>query len=125
MSVSSISSNSQYTSPLQPVSQTKQDFFSLATALSSGDLSGAQKAFGSLQQDLQNNGISSQLLQSGSTGQDFQTLQKALASGDLSAAKNAFSALMQDLQQAKGQHHHHHHHKGGPQNTIDNSDPST
>jgi hypothetical protein len=120
MSVSSISSNSQYVSPLQPVSQTKQDFSSLATALSSGDLAGAQKAFGSLQQDLQNSGLSAQMLQSGTTGQDFQALQKAFASGDLSTAKNAFNTLLQDLQQTKG-HHHHHHHKDAQQNTTDNS----
>jgi hypothetical protein len=121
MSVSSISSNNPYVSPFQPASQTKQDFFSLSTALSSGDLAGAQKAFGSLQQDLQNSGISAQMLQSGTTGQDFQALQKALASGDLSAAKNAFNTLTQDLQQAKGHHHHHHHHKDAQQNTTDSS----
>jgi hypothetical protein len=89
--------------------------------LSSGDLAGAQKAFGSLQQDLQNSGISGQILQSGTTGQDFQALQKALASGDLSAAQSAFNTLMQDLQQARGHRHHHHHHAGAQQNGTDSS----
>ena len=123
MSVSSISSNSPYLSPFQPINQTQQDFSSLSTALSSGDLSGAQKAFGSLQQDLQNSGISSQAFQNGTTGQDFQTLQQALASGNLSGAQNAFNTLMQDLQKARGHHHHHHH--AEQQNGADNSSTNT
>ncbi len=127
MSVTSISPNSPYLSSLQSITQPKQDFFSLANALNTGDLAGAQKAFATLQQDLQIRTQSplTQVPLGGTIGQDFQALQKALDSGDVSEAKTVFHTLMQDLQQARGHHRHHGHHHHGEQNPTDNSGTST
>ena len=56
MSISSVSNNAN---PLQSAQmsgafkQRKQDFAALGSALQSGDLAGAQKAFSALQQDTQ------------------------------------------------------------------------
>jgi hypothetical protein len=94
----------------------------LANALNSGDLSGAQQAFASLQQDLQSTGRTGrhhdhhqgegdgviQSSQGGSNAEqasqisqgarDFEALQSALASGDLAGAQQACASLQQDLQ---------------------------
>lgn len=81
----------------------KNDFNTLATALQSGDLTGAQKAFATLQQDMQNTGQTQSAQQTSQTSQqnnDFNTLAKALQSGDLTGAQQAFTSLMQDAQTA-------------------------
>jgi CubicO group peptidase (beta-lactamase class C family) len=131
MSISSISSNSDYyqnyltngsTSLKQ---QGQQDFTSLADALQSGDLSGAQSAFASLLQlfpnlspsansPTQSTATSSAASSSSSTSSitnDLSTLGQAIQSGDLTGAQNDFSKLTQDMQSIGGGHHHHHHHK--------------
>jgi hypothetical protein len=132
MSISSISSNSDYfqnysangSSSLKQ--QGQQDFQSLADALQSGDLSGAQSAFASLMQLLPNSSssatsqtqsatISSSSSTSNGTSSitnDLSALGQALQSGVLTGAQNDFSKLMQDTQAIGGSsHHHHHHHK--------------
>ncbi|MGA2227494.1 MAG: hypothetical protein ABSH41_23910 [Syntrophobacteraceae bacterium] len=79
------------------------DLNTLATALQSGDLAGAQKAFATLQQDMQNTGQTQSAQQTSQTSQqnnDFNTLAKALQSGDLTGAQQAFTSLMQDAQTA-------------------------
>jgi hypothetical protein len=79
------------------------DLNTLATALQSGDLTGAQKAFATLQQDMQNTGQTQSAQQTSQTSQqnnDFNTLAKALQSGDLTGAQQAFTSLMQDAQTA-------------------------
>ena len=131
MSISSISSNSDYYQSYSTnrsnslKQQSQQDFNSLAEALQSGDLSGAQNAFASLMQLIPNSSssINSQT-QSAATAStsnssngtstvksDFSVLGQALQSGDLTSAQNDFSKLMQDMQSIGGGHHHHHHHK--------------
>jgi hypothetical protein len=120
MNVSSVTSaNSLYQPPYQTgFGQGPQDFESLANALQSGSLTGAQSAFSSLQKDLP--GLS-QLLQTGSSSSPspaqnnpiataLQSLQSALQSGDLSGAQQAFANLQQGLQGAGAAHRRHHHH---------------
>jgi DNA-binding FadR family transcriptional regulator len=129
MSVSSVSSNSSLTQTdwRNVMKQWKQDFKQLATALQSGDLTGAQKAFQALQQLQQSNqpGGQSSNGQPGSSSNnpiqnDFAALGKALSSGDLSGAQSAFSQLQTDMQAAgpngasggvQSAHHGHHHHR--------------
>jgi hypothetical protein len=127
MTVSSVSSA---TSLYQPENQAlfqqqAQDFNTLASALQSGNLSTAQSAFTSWQQDLTSiappNQQSTQQSQPfGSNSQansDFQSLSSALQSGDISSAQQAFANLKQDLQSSGSvRGHHHHHHRTGTQN---------
>ena len=108
MSISALSSNlitdlsQQYQQ--NPLQQIRKDFNQLASALQSGDLSGAQSAYSSIQQLLQDNQSSSNSI-SGSNGtstiqNDFATLGQALQSGDLSQAQSAFSQLQSDFKAA-------------------------
>jgi hypothetical protein len=123
------------------ISQGGQDLETLANALSSGDLSGAQQAFASLQQDLQGTGragrhhhhhhggsanSTTQASQAASSSEqdsqisqgakDLADLQSALNSGDVAAAQKSFASLQQDLQNTTkaGQNH-------PQQSTTDNS----
>src|SRR5450755_1392765 len=92
--------------------QSAADFKSLALALQSGDLAGAQQAFATLQQDSPwvsravSASAASSSANSGSTTSPLQALSKALQSGDIAGAQQAFAAL----QQAQVGHHGHHHH---------------
>ena len=119
MSISSISSVISLYQPTltnwqDNLSQVQQGFQDLATALQSGDLAGAQKAFASLQH-LQPNSSAGNQTQNGqqdsgqNTVADFQALAQALKSGNLTDAQTAFSKLQQDMQSVQGHHHHHHH----------------
>jgi TolA-binding protein len=112
MSISGVSSNNNlYQTNMTSInSQRKQDFQNLASALQSGDLSSAQKAFAQLQQDGPKVGQAQSSQNSNqSSGQNnpFQALASALQSGDLSGAQQAFSQLQQSMKS------HHHHHKQG------------
>jgi hypothetical protein len=131
MTVSSVSSA---TSLYQPENQAlfqqqAQDFNTLASALQSGNLSTAQSAFTSWQQDLTSiappNQQSTQQSQPfGSNSQansDFQSLSSALQSGDISSAQQAFANLKQDLQSSGSVRGHHHHHRTGTQNNSNTS----
>ena len=108
MSISALSSNlitdlsQQYQQ--NPLQQIRKDFNQLASALQSGDLSGTQSAYSSIQQLLQDNQSSSNST-AGSNGSstiqnDFATLGQALQSGDLSQAQSAFSQLQSDFKAA-------------------------
>jgi hypothetical protein len=129
MSISGISAS---TDPYQAyqangqnnLKQFRQDFQDLASALQSGDLAGAQKAFAGLQQLMPNPSAGNQTStdQQGN-GQnpfaaDFSAFGKALQSAspnNLSDAQAAFAKLQQDMQSVKGHHHHHHH----PKTSVD------
>ena len=83
-------------------------FKQLSSSLSAGDLSGAQAAFQSLQQMMQQSGKATNASDASSP---FAALGQALQSGDLAGAQSAFA----QMQQAHKGHHHHHH--GGAQPT--------
>lgn len=76
-------------------------FQALSSALKSGDLAGAQKAFADLQAKFQ-------ARKGGSNDNDaddkMSSLATALQSGDLAGAQQAFS----QIQSKMGGHHHHH-----------------
>ena len=115
MSTSSISS-----SMFTQLQQFQQEFQQLGQDLQSGNLSGAQSDFATLQKDLpQANSTSTSTSTSESNSpiaQAFNQLAQDLQSGNLSAAQNDYSTLQQDFQsQASQMHHFHHHHSGGSQ----------
>jgi hypothetical protein len=100
--------------------QKSSDFSSLASALGSNNLTGAQNAFATLQKDAQSASAtqtSSSATQQTSALQqvksDAQTLATALGSGNLGAAQQAFATLKQDSATAHAGHHHGGHHGGG------------
>ena len=120
MSVSGVSltDSSYQTNQQTGWQQVVNDFNQLGQALQSGSLTGAQQAFATLQQDMQNVG-QSQSGQSQSTQQQsaLNQLGQALQSGDLAGAQQAFAALKTS--------HHHHHHSGGAQGTSGDSGGSS
>ena len=111
--------------------QQRQDFQTLASAVSSGDLSQAQQALSAFQankQASQTTTASSEQTLQGSSGlgvqikTDFSALSSAVQSGDLTGAKKALASLQQDFSSTgqsgsdgsqTSQVHHHHHHGGG------------
>ena len=108
MSISSLAStliadlSQQYQQ--NPLQQIRKDFKQLASALQSGDLSGARSAYASIEQLLPANQSSSSSA-TGSNGSnaiqsDFASLGQALQSGDLSEAQSAFGQLQSDLKTA-------------------------
>ena len=100
-----------------PAQQLQANVKQLAQSLQSGDLSGAQKAYTSLQQTLGTDASSS----TNPLNKDLSSLGQALQSGNLSGAQQAFAQLGQDAQTSAGSEaggkshgaHHHHHHAGG------------
>ncbi|HLH30657.1 MAG TPA: hypothetical protein VKY31_05605 [Terriglobia bacterium] len=100
--------------------QPKQDLASLAGALGSGDVKGAQNALTAFEADLQNvqKATSASALPV-NLSTDLQQLQGALSSNDLASAQSLFNNFLQDLQHAKGSqaHHHHHHHQAYAENS--------
>lgn len=137
--MSSISSVSSGFNPYQSnisngFSAIRKDLNALGSSLQSGDLSGAQSAFSSLQTDFQNlpqppsaagsTGSTGATSSSSSTNpiqKDLQAVQSALQSGDVDAAKTAFDKLKTDLQGVRG-HHGHHHGGGKPPVATDSTD---
>jgi len=115
MTIPPISSNDPYAlTPFQQwLLQQKQDMQSLGNALQSGDISASQKAFATLQQDVQN--INQTKKQPDPTdpksviAADFQTLSKALQSGDIKSAQDAFAKLQEDMKGLKSHRGHHKH----------------
>src|SRR5438046_1196409 len=95
--------------------QQMQDFKGLAGALQSGDISAAQSAFTTLQNDLQgaqtNSKTSPLLDQNTPAGKNFQALEEALKSGDIKAAQDAFATLKQEIRSSQHAHGRHHHHR--------------
>jgi len=127
MSVSAISSSSsvQIQAP-NDTGKLRQYYQQLASDLKSGNLSGAQQAYGSMQQLLQNEQSSSTASnpQYSQVQKDFAALGQALSSGNLSQAQSDLSQLQtalkaasqnspsgaeQTLQAAHRGHHHHGH----------------
>jgi hypothetical protein len=133
MSISGISSGTYvYQNQFQ---QTRKDFTTLQSDLSSGNLTGSQQAFAALMQDIQNAGQAQSGQQASGNSQisnDLAAVGSALQSGDLSTAQSAFATLTQDVESAaqstsqvqggaqayKGHGHHHHHHHGGASQTT-------
>lgn len=138
MSIPSISSDptvsQNYAS--NPFQQIRKDFTALKTSLTSGDLTGAQQAFATLQQDMQSAGLAGGSQQTATTtatqassplDTDLNALGAALKNGDTSGAQQAFATLQKDMQQMrqtqggqqtqKARHRHHHHHGGSTQST--------
>jgi hypothetical protein len=105
MPIDAISSTNQ-----QQFQQTRTDYQALAQALNAGNLSAAQKAYDSLQQDQQNG---PQPPAGSQVANDFSALGQALQSGDLSGAQGAFSSLQTDMQSARRAHRGGGHHGGG------------
>ena len=105
--------------------QARQDFKDLASALQSGDLSGAQTAFAAWQQVMQSGQAGTQQNASQNGGkqnpfaQDMAAVGKALQSGDVAGAKQAFAQLQQDMQ-AVGRGHHRHHHAPATDDSAEN-----
>jgi outer membrane protein assembly factor BamD (BamD/ComL family) len=87
-----------------PIEEALEDYTQLASDLQSGNLSGAQSAFLSLQQLLPAEQASSNSSASsgpsGTIQTDFAALSQALTSGNLTQAQSAFSQLQSDLQTA-------------------------
>ena len=105
----------------QTRAQGRKDFKSLQNDLQSGDISGAQKDFATLLQDVPQ--LQSQLPAASSTtpaspgtsvSSEFNSLSAALSAGDLTGAQTAMSSLQQS---SGGYRHHHHHHGGGGSST--------
>jgi ribosomal protein S20 len=132
MSIDPISStNSNQTNVIQANFQQMSTYFNqLGQALQSGDLSGAQSVFASLQQLLPsssaNQAQTAQQTSQSTFNTDINALGQALQSGDLSKARDAFAKLQQDMQAAhKGHHHHHHHKAGNSQNSVSSANSSS
>jgi hypothetical protein len=93
MSVSAISSTSSQSSYVQ-YSKLKEELQDLATALKSGNLSDAQKAYGTLQSET--------ATQASGTGnpmqRDIQSLGSALESGNLEDAQKTLAEIQKHLQ---------------------------
>ena len=131
MAISSISSGStaHRTSALNKknsLQQRSSDFSSLASALSTNNLSSAQNAFSALQKDAQSipatQGSSQATTQSLQQVQsDARALAASLASGNVGAAQKAFATLKQDSTKA---HLHAHHHGSGAHAAGSASDPN-
>jgi protein subunit release factor A len=92
---------------LQPLQNKIQD---LSQNLASGALTGAQKAFPAVQQDLQKIQSVQQTNQTtnsnNSLGNDIQGLAQSLTSGDLAGVQKAVATLEQALQTAGAGRHH-------------------
>ena len=133
MSVNPISSgsNSNQTNEMQAnFQQMRKLFEQLGKDLQSGDLSGAQSVFSSLQKLLPgssaNQTQTTQQTNQSTFNTDVNALGQALQSGDLSKAQDAFAKLQQDMQAAQKGHHHHRHHKAvGSQNSVSSSNSSS
>ncbi len=115
--MSSIASVPSTTNPFQMVNQNSvnqfiTDFNAIGSALQSGDISSAQGALATFQQDLPANSSTSTNQPFGSNTKantDYQSLVSALKNGDVTGAQKAFTNLQTDLKTAhKGRHHHHH-----------------
>jgi hypothetical protein len=104
--MSSISGLSSTTDPYQATNlsafvQFVNDFNAIGNALQSGNLSSAQSALATFQQDLPGNAQTPSNQPFGNNTQanaDYQSLAGALQSGDLVSAQKAFASLQNDLE---------------------------
>ena len=88
------------------LSQTRQAFSQLSSALKSGDLSAAQNAYSTLTQSAGGNA-------NGPFAQAMQQIGTALQSGDTDQAQQALQQLQQQMQSMRAHHDGGHHHAGG------------
>jgi predicted RNA methylase len=124
--MSSISSASSTTNPYQATNlnaftQFVNDFNAIGSALQSGNLSDAQSALATFQQDLPGNSQTSTNPPFGNNSQanaDYQSLVSALKSGDLSDAQKAYASLQNDLQGTEAGKSHRHHHGSSDSDTT-------
>ncbi|MDD2899190.1 MAG: hypothetical protein PHI31_10810 [Desulfuromonadaceae bacterium] len=96
MSISAISSagSTYQTSTSNSMDQMKKNFDALGSALSSGNLDDAKKAFAEIQKNAPKDG---------KTPSEITDLQKALDSGDVKAAQQAYSKIQQKMSQGPPQ----------------------
>ena len=96
MSISAVSSSdSTYqTSTSNSMDQMKKNFDALGSALSSGNLDDAKKAFAEIQKNAPKDG---------KTPSEITDLQKALDSGDVKAAQQAYAKIQQKMSQSRPQ----------------------
>ena len=111
MAVSGISPSSQL--PPQSAQSSQSDpqqlFSQLASAISSGNLTGAQQAYTQLTQSLGSN-----VNPNSPVGQALNQIGQELQSGSISGAQQALTSLQQQLQAGQtGQASKGHHHHGG------------
>jgi soluble cytochrome b562 len=93
MSISAISSGSSFQmGGSNPMAQMKQNFDDLGSALSSGNLDDAKKAFTKLQSNAPSGGDSKNPMSS-----EIDSLKKALDSGDLKGAQEAYSKIQDKM----------------------------
>lgn len=131
--MSSVSAVTSTTNPYETTNQSTlgkmvQDFGAIGSALSSGDLSTAQSALATFQQDLQGNSQTSSSQPFGNNSQansDYQNLVSALNSGNVSSAQKAFASLQNDLTSSSKTHHHHHHHHGSSGSSTESASGSS
>jgi predicted RNA methylase len=124
--MSSISSASSTTNPYQATNlnaftQFVNDFNAIGSALQFGNLSDAQSALATFQQDLPGNSQTSTNPPFGNNSQanaDYQSLVSALKSGDLSDAQKAYASLQNDLQGTEAGKSHRHHHSSSDSDTT-------
>ena len=90
---------SQYVLSSSNSTQLQQALQTLQSSLSSGDLNGAQAAFGTLQQLNQSLATASgnSLSSNSQLSTDLTALGSALTAGDLSTAQSAFATVQSDL----------------------------
>ena len=117
MSVSGISSSTlmQYNtqSTQSRTQQAQQEFQQLGQALQSGNLSGAQADFATLQQLGPQANSTSSTQSNSPIAQEFSQLTKDLQSGNLSSAQQDYSKIQQDFGSYAAHKHGHGHHMGG------------
>lgn len=95
MSISAISSGSSFQMPDSTKrAQMQKEFSDLGSALSSGNLEDAKKAYDKLQKDAPSGGDSKNPMSS-----EIASLGKALDSGDLKGAQKAYSDIQQKMSQ--------------------------
>ncbi|HXZ67809.1 MAG TPA: hypothetical protein VEH07_04395 [Alphaproteobacteria bacterium] len=122
MSVSAVSSNPQIYQPVLQQQSFRQDLQSLTTAVQSGDLASAQKAYATLVSD------NPQLASSSGNGsgspfqQAISAIGQSLQNSDIGGAQNALSTLQQNM---KAHHGHHHHHGDATQNAAATATPAS
>ncbi len=94
------------TGPHQGMQPLQNKIQNLSQNLTSGAITGAQKTFPALQQDLQKiQSVEQSNQTTGSTNSHIQGLAQSLTSGDLSGAQKAFATLAQALLTAGVGHH--------------------
>jgi len=107
MSITGVSQSSTQLPANTTFQQRNDAFNSLDQALSSGDLSGAQSAYATLQSLAPKDGKGPPPGGADDPmAKDMAAVSSALQKGDLSAAQSAFATLKSDMAAHKGHHHH-------------------